>query len=299
MKVQHLLLIFGILFSPLLQFEDAIVHAQQSRGNSTSLAPKFFFPIEIGQGAVFTDATWPYNAALRAHFLYGLDSDSRLRLGPSGTVQYFSPDLEVLAGGRISYALFKGIEIGERRATIHLAIEGLFGTNNKKTLSGAVIADAFEVFLLTLRVGQELETSSTFFEVSFGADILEWLSEPDTADVDLGNPFSDLSGFYRIVAVRMSIESSWLLGGEEETLLNLSREFVGTAESERNTTSLYIFLEQNGLSKIVQDMRSSVESSIQWSENQEKPIPDLSDPANQQELCKALVTGWCVAMTEN
>ena len=230
----------------------------------------------------------------------GSTPDSRLRLGPSGAVQYFSPDLEVLAGGRISYALFEGIEIGGRQATIHLATEGLFGTNNKKTLSVAVIADAFEVFLLSVRVGQELETSSTFFEVSFGADILEWLSGTKTADGDLGEPlFEGLSGFYELVAVRMSIESSWLLDGEEETLLNLSREFVGTAESERDTISLYTFLEQNGLSRIAQDMRSSVEVAIQRSRFEGEPIPDLSDSANQQELCKGFIAGWRKAMTEN
>jgi len=262
------------------------------------VTPTFFLPLEIGDGAIFVDRKpQVYTASLRIHPTVGIGSERKLRIGATGALEYFSPDLELMGGGRISYQLLDAVNIGGASAGLHLAAEGLVGTNNRKTLGGALIADGFGAVQATARISRELEGDFTLFELSVGTDLATWFrgpaKRPDTPRPIL---YPNLRGYNRLIAVRMAREASWLLDEDSQEQLQKSGEVIDDAARLPNVDALKDFLQNQTLSRLAQTVQRTIAGINRRAEIESVPIPDLNEAGAQLDLVNALIQGWRKAM---
>ncbi len=260
--------------------------------------PTFFLPLEIGDGAIFVDQKpQVYTASLRIHPTVGIGSARKFRISATGALVYFSPDLELMGGGRISYQLLDAFNIGGASAGLHLAAEGLVGTNDRKTLGGALIADGFGAVQVSARISRELEDNFTLFELSVGTDLGTWFrgpaKRPATTRPSL---YPDLQGYDRLIAVRMAREASWLLDEDSQAQLQKAKAVIDDAAMLPNADALKDFLQNQGLSRLAQTVQRTIDGINRRAEIENVPVPDLNEADSQHNLVNALIQGWRKAM---
>jgi|GEM_PF-3231033 len=262
------------------------------------ITPTFFLPVEIGDGAIFVDRKpQVYTASLRIHPTVGIGSERKLRIGATGALQYFSPDLELMGGVRISYQFLDAFNIGGASAGLHLAAEGLVGTNNRKTAGGALIGDGFGAVQFTARIARELEADFWLFELSVGTDLAFWFrgpaKRPETQRPIL---YPDLEGYFRMIAVRMAREASWLLDEDSQEQLHKAKAVIDDAARLPNVDALKDFLQNQTLFRLTQTVQRTINGANRRAEIENVPIPDLNEADNQRDLVNALIQGWRKSM---
>jgi hypothetical protein len=251
--------------------------------------------LELGQGGIFIhDKPQLFKASLQTHFNLGIDPQRKFRIGPTGALQYFSPDLEAMGGGRVSYLFWETLNIGGASAGLHVAAEGLVGTGKRKTVGGALIADGFGVLQLTARVAQEVKGDVTFFELAVGADLLAWFggsSKSNRTPQPVTHP-----GYFDLVALNMSVEASWLLEPEFSGELEKSKRLIRQAQNLPDTTALISLLENNDLARLASNVRSSIDGANLRAQMENMNISGMNGPNNRKRLVKAIIEGWHEAM---
>ncbi len=262
--------------------------------------PSFFLPGELGDGASWAGGVRAsYAASLRLHPTLGIGSGRRLRLSASGAVAYFSPEIAFMGGGRVSYRIAHPVDLLGSGLFVHVAGEGLWGTRDRRTMAGALILDADRFAQLTVRVGRELRDHDTFFEISLGTDVALWAGHPATRPPSRRpEPFARFTGFFRIVAVRMSTEASWLCDSTAAALAQ-ARAAVSDATRQPDVQSLATLLRGRGLDRLAGNVEATIREAQSEARHENVPVPEFQDPGTQRRLVEALVHGWRVAMGES
>lgn len=255
-----------------------------------TVPPTFFLPIEFSQGAVFQSGkSQLFEAALRAHPSRGFGCDRALRLGTTIAAAYFSPDLEPMGGLRASFRIARWFRLGGSDAGLHLAGEYLWGTRARRTLSGALVADALGLAQFNVRVGREMRDRHWFFELSAGADIAIWRRHSvQRSGGGRRDVFPELTGFMQIVAVQMSIQASWVRdSGQSDTV----RGLLGEASGQFDETALKNFFRTREVPLLATTVDNAIESARNRAGTEGIVIPDSADSGNRKALVLALVAG--------
>ena len=292
-----ILLVAGVLLATNMPV-TAQSTGEESSSDPLKVIPAFSLPVEIGDGSIFIDGKPQlYTASLRFHPTYGIGSERKFRIGATGALEYFSPNLELMGGGRISYQLLDALNIGGASAGLHLAAEGLVGTNNRKTAGGALIGDGFGAVQFTARIAWEFEADYWLFELSVGTDLAFWFREPAKRPYT-PRPilYPDLQGYDRLIAVRMAREASWLLDEDSQEHLQKAKAIVKDAARLPNVDALKDFLQNQSLSRLAQTIQRTIDGVNRSAEIENVPIPDLHEADNQRDLVNALIQGWREAM---
>lgn len=134
-------------------------------------AQRFFLPIELAQGVLLPDGSpKPYMASVRAHGLVALSE--AFRVGPSVALAYANPKASFQAGGRAQVRLkaftIKGVFTV---AQVDLAVEALWGTEDRNPLGGALVFGINRVVHLSLRGGYDLGQEAAYLGTSIGTDL--------------------------------------------------------------------------------------------------------------------------------
>jgi hypothetical protein len=145
--------------------------------------PRFFLGVEVGQGLFVADhPPHPFTASLRVHPMWRFGSARTAGVGLTSSATYVNPGMSWMGGGRISYELFR-LTAGELRlASLHLAGEALWGTDDRNPVGGALIIEAGGVVQLTLRGARDLARDVSLFEISLGVDLWRWLAPREDID---------------------------------------------------------------------------------------------------------------------
>ena len=260
--------------------------------------PTFFLPIELGDGAAWVGGvSATYLASLRLDPALGVGSGRKLRVGAVAAIAYFSPELEPMGGGRVTYRVAHPVNLLGSGVFVHVAGEALWGTRDRRTAGGAIIIDADRFAQLTVRAGRELRDHHTQFEISLGTDLALWASRPARRPPSARPvPFAPLTGFFRRVAVRMSTEASWLCDSAAATALAAARAAVPEAAGQPDVPALKALLRRRGLERLARTVEATLEGARSDAQFEHAPLPDFGDADTQRQLVKALVFGWRVAM---
>lgn len=263
--------------------------------------PTFFLPIELGQGAAWVGGVpAAYVASLRLDPAVGIGAQGQFRIGPAGVVDYFSPDVAFMGGGRVSYRVAHPVNLLGSGIFVHLAGEALWGTRNRRTLGGALVVDADRFAQLTLRVGRELHQHHTLFEISLGTDIALWASRPARRPpFHPTDRFAGFDGFFRRVAVRMSTEASWLCDTAATADRSAARTAVGEASRQPDVKSLDAVFRRRGIERLARTVEATLDGAQTDARQENEQVPELGDPGVQRRLVAALVFGLQVAMGES
>lgn len=284
-----------------LNFTASAMAAKRGSGDENDGQPKkiypyFYLPLEIGQGGIFINGKPQlYKASLQTQFNIRVDARGKLRMGPIGTLQYFSPDLELMGGGRISLMFLEKMNVGGVSAGLHIAAEAQVGRKDRKTVGGALIADGFGLLQLTARVGRDLKADFTFFELSVGADLRTWL---DGSSKSNGTTTIKIhQNYFDLITVNMGVEASWLQKSEFAGQLEPLKRLLKLAQNLPDTTALVNLWESNNLSKLTHNMRSAVASAnyrvqVEHTIN----VSVLNDSDSRRRFVLAIIQGWQMAI---
>ena len=278
-----------------------VTPSSSAGGQPLRVVPSFYLPVELGDGGIWgSSAPVTYAASLRLHPTVGIGSGRALRLGATGAIAYFSPEIEFLGGARVSYRVMHPVDLLGSGLFVHLAGEALWGSRNRRLVGGAVILDADRFAQLTVRAGRELHNHATFFEISAGTDIALWATPPAARPPTISpQRFPKLTGFYRILAVRMSTEASWLLDSGADTARTRARAVLPDATGTPDVQSLLALLRSRGLEKLARNVEAALQGAESEARHEGLPVPDFQNVDTQRQLVNALVHGWRVAMGES